>query len=55
MLHAWLGFLLLMAFYLLSFGLPGRNNANPVEQKTVEQTLPADAYRVAEGEVLSGN
>ncbi|MFZ2897760.1 MAG: hypothetical protein WA004_04015 [Saprospiraceae bacterium] len=55
MLHAWLGFLLLLAFYLLSFGIPGRKNANPAEQETVERTLPAAAYRVAVGEVMSDN
>lgn len=55
MLHAWLGFLLLLAFYLLSFGMPGHKNANPAEQDTVEQVLPADAYGVAVREALSEN
>lgn len=47
MLHAWLGFLLLLAFYVLSFGLPGRRHAKPVKPDTVERAQPAGAYSVA--------
>ena len=33
MLHAWLGFLLLLAFYVLSFGVPGSDNRLPEKER----------------------
>lgn len=37
MLHAWLGFLLLLTFYVVSFGLPGRSGGDPVKADQLER------------------
>jgi hypothetical protein len=42
MLHAWLGFMLLLAFYLLSFGFP-RRAAGPPEGKERVERIRQDA------------
>ena len=50
MLHAWLGFLLLLAFYVLSFGIPGSAGRLP-EKESHEREVKAPPEK---GLVLSG-
>ncbi|MCB9285057.1 MAG: hypothetical protein H6563_13355 [Lewinellaceae bacterium] len=41
MLHAWLGFILLLAFYMLTFGIP-RAKSLPVNGSDMEQVSEDD-------------